>query len=179
MNATEYEKFLRSLGACREARDWSRNYGAQEAWDACEDGRWMLWLAGRLSGDRESDTRRALVLCACECARLALKHVKPGEERPLRAIETAECWARREEGVTIEQVRAAAAYADAAAYAAAAYAAYAAAAYAADDAAYAAAAASAAAGVAARKKTLAECAAIVRRHYPISPALAGQTASVS
>ena len=36
------------------------------------------------------------VLCACACARTALRHVPAGDLRPLRAIETAERWARGE-----------------------------------------------------------------------------------
>ena len=153
----------------------------------------MLWLLGGLSGPPESDSRRKLVLAACDCAELALKHVPEGEDRPRKAINTARRWARQEDGVNLDEVRgaadAAAAYAaayaayaaadatyatDAAAYAAytadadadAAYAAYAAAdaAWAADAAAYAAYAADAA-----RTHTHARCADIVRRHYPAPP----------
>jgi hypothetical protein len=97
----------------------------------------MLWLAAR-TGVRRQD----LVLAACACARLALPYVAVGEPRPLRAIETAERWARGE-GASLVDVRTAA-YAARAAAADAAYAADAAAdaaAYAADaaaDAAYAA-----------------------------------------
>ncbi len=151
MNTTEYRKHLRSINACSEAVEWSKPYGAQEAWDKCERGDWMLWLAGRLSGDSESDSRRALVLCACECARLALKHVPDGEDRPLKAIETAERWANGDSGVTLDDVRAANAANAANAYAAAA----------AYDAAYA----------AARKKALSETAEIVRKHYPTNPVI--------
>jgi hypothetical protein len=151
----------------------------------------MLWLLGRLSGKAGSVKRRKLVLCACECARLALKYVPPGEERPRLAIEAAEKWARRE-GPTLDDVHAAAdaaadasaasaTYAADAAYAAyaAADAAYAAAAYAADaaDAADDAAAAAYAAAAAARAKTLSACADIVRKHYPKAPRLASKEAS--
>ena len=66
------------------------------------------------------------MLAACACAETALKYVKPGEDRPHKAIETARAWARGE--ASIDDVRKAA-YAADAAYAA--YAAYAAAAYAA------------------------------------------------
>ena len=137
----------------------------------------MLYHAGKLAGEPGSDARRPLVLAACECARLVLPRVKAGESRPLLAIEAAERWARGGDGApTLQEVRRAAdaAYAAAdAAYAAydAAYdAAYAAAyaAYAAADAAYDAADAAAAAE-AARAKTLAICADIVRKHYPKVP----------
>ena len=184
---------LRSLEACREAVEWAKQHKSpQAAWDACERGDWMLWALGSLAGPSESDSRRKLVLTACKCARLSLKHVKAGDDRPRKAIETAEAWARKKKGVTLDDVRAAAdaaadaacaaAYAAGAAYAAngaadaAADAAYAAA-YAAGAAyaAYAACAACAAADAAyaayAQRQTLKHCAAIVRRAYPKAPVM--------
>ena len=93
--------------------------------DACEALRWLTTI-----------DRRLAVWGACVCAREALRFVAEGEERPLRAVETAERWLA---GLaTIEEARAA----SAAAYAASA-AAYAASAAAANSAATAAAAAAA------------------------------------
>jgi hypothetical protein len=150
---------------CEEATDWlSGHSDPQQAWEACERGDWMLWLLGHLSGPPLSEGRRPLVLAACECARLTLPHTKDG--RVLVCIETAERWAGGE--ASAEELREA--QADADAYAAAAADADAYAAAAAD--AYAAAAADADAYAdadAARKKTQAECAVIVRRHYPKAP----------
>ena len=179
--AAHWSRKLRLLRACVEAVEFAKTQKTfAAAWKTCSRGDWMLWIAGRLSGPPESDARKKLVLAACACARLALKHVKPGEERPRICIETTEKWARGEDGITTDDVRKAgsAAYAaDAAAYdaayaaAAAAYAsaaAYAAAAYAA-DAAYA--AAYSAAAAAARSRMLAECADIVRTMYPAPPKL--------
>ena len=164
---------LKKHNACPEATEWVRASDkptAREIWESCERGDWALWIAARLEIDR-----KLIVTAACLCARQSLVHVRPGEDRPRIAIETAERWARGE--ATIEEVRearraaagaAAAAYAAYAAYAAA-YAAAAAdaadAAYA-TDAAYAAAAAdaaaAAAAAAAARRKSLAESARLVR-----------------
>jgi len=196
---------LNKLSACGSAvREASKFNSGQKAWDNSVRGDWMLWLVGKTSGKPESKKRKKLVLCACECARLALIHVPKGELRPLKAIETAEAWTRGE--ATIEEVRVARRAYAAAAYAAAAYAAYAAdaayaayaaaayaaaayaaadtaayaaayaadAAYAAADAAYAAAdtaayAAADAADAAAKRKTLKQCADIVRKHYPKVP----------
>lgn len=158
------DEMLVALRACVAARAWAKGKTLDEAWATCPRGDWMLWLAGRAGVERKT-----VVLAACACARLALKHVPEGEARPLAAIETAEKWARGEEGVTMEDVRKArraaayaadAAYADAAAAAAYAADATAAAAYAAD------AAAAADAGAAARKETLAKCAALVRGVIP-------------
>ncbi|MDD5381875.1 MAG: hypothetical protein PHG53_09615 [Phycisphaerae bacterium] len=165
---------LVKLGACQEAIEWGKRFSSmQAAWLVCERGDHMLWLIGKLSGEPGCDKRKQLVLTACKCARLALPYIEKGELRPLKAIETAEQWARGENGVTLDDVRhaayAAAAAANTAAYAAdyaadyaAAYAAAAAAA--ADYAAYAADYAAAAAY--ARKETLAQCADIVRTDYP-------------
>ena len=140
MNLPDY---LRSLGACPEAREWAAGYSTlAEAWTACDRADWLLWYAGR-HGDVD---RRLLVRAACACARTVLPYVPVGEDRPHRAIELAEAWCNGR--ATIVEVRTAAYAADAdAAYAAnaAAYAAYAAyaAADAAADAAYAAYAAAA------------------------------------
>ena len=170
-NMKKVIEILGKLGACREAMDWAKDYESfQDCWNKCERGDWLLWLCGRLSSKPESDGRKKLVWVACQCARLALPYVKKGEDRPLKAIETAEAWATG--NAAIDDVRDAAdaaadaAYAaadattDAAVYAAdAAYAAYAAA----GAAAYAAYAAAYATG---RKKTLKQCADIVRDQYP-------------
>ena len=159
--------YLKKLNACNEAVEWAKDYPTlQQAWNNCERGDWMLWLAGKQSGTPETKSRKKLVLAACKCARLSLKHVPKGERRPIKAIQTAEKWANGDSSITLQDVRNAA---DAAAYAAyaaayAAYAADAAAAAAADTAAAAAYAADAAAD--ARSKVLKKCADIVRKDYP-------------
>jgi hypothetical protein len=155
---------LEKLGACEEAREWAAGFkSGKTAWQACERGDWMLWLAGRLSGLPESDGRKKLVLCCCECARLSLPIFQkryPKNDCVRKCLDTAERWARGE--ATIEELREARASAYYAYYAA--YAAYAA------DAADAADAASASvyyANYAAYK----QCAEIVRKHYPTPPGL--------
>jgi len=188
---------LRKIGACSAAVKWAEQYPTlQKAWDVCERGDWMLWLVGKLSGEIRSEKRKQLVLTTCKCARLSLHYIHKDELRPLKAIETAEQWARGENGITIQQVSAAAsaayaayaaayaAYAAASAAASAAYAAYSAyaAASAAADAAYAAYSAASAASAAdaadaavsavakaAPIKTLRKCAKIVRKYYPKAP----------
>jgi hypothetical protein len=172
LRAHTAEKLL-PRNACQPAREWilslPASTTARQAWQQCQRGDWMLWVIGALAGPSESESRKRLVLCACECARLALKHVPAGEERPRICIETAEAWARGEASVDQVYDAARAAYAAYAAYAdyaasVADYAAYAASAtayadYAASVADYAAYAASA------------QCADIVRKHYPYPPRL--------
>ena len=175
---------LKQYNPCADALAWAHTQpSAAVAWRDCTRGDWMLWLVGQLSGPPESASRKALVLAACACARLALPHVPASEERPRIAIETAEQWARGENGVMLDNVKRAAAYAadaeNAAAYAAyaaacAAYAAYAAA-YAADVAYAAAHAAYVGGGIGdayTRKRTLSQGADIIRKHYPKPPRLA-------
>ena len=128
---------LKKLNACPEAVVWAKRYATfEDAWVECDRGDWMLWLAARVFYDR-----KASVLCACACARLALCYVPNGEERPRKAIEAAEAWVRGE--VTLKDVHEAYADADAAAFAA-----HAAAIAAAD----------------ARAKTLHLCADLARQH---------------
>ena len=117
----------------------------ERAWNTCERGDHLLWVAGRLDVDR-----RKIVMAACRCARLVL-HLAAGPEAGV-AVLTAERWCRGE--ATVPEVRAAA---DAATAAAAA-------AYAAADAA----AADAAAADAARQATHRHCAARVREVIPWS-----------
>jgi hypothetical protein len=161
---------LNTLRACKDAVEYAKGFETfAEAWNKCERGDWMLWIAAKVTYDRKQ-----LVRAACECARLALPYVKKGELRPLRAIEIAEAWTKGE--ATLEDVHSAASAADdasavddaayAAAYAAfsAAHAAFstfypAYASYAADDA-YA-----AASYDATKEKVSKQCADIARKYY--------------
>jgi hypothetical protein len=186
MDAVTLSKTLCRLEACSKARDWADGKTLSDVYKQLHRADWWLWLATRAGVDR-----RRVALAACACARTALKYAPEGEKRPLHAIELTERWGRGEPGVTLEQVRQAAAYAayaaayadaDAAAYAYADAAAYAdayAAAYAADAAAHAYADANAAAAYAAyayaaadarrsaRAKALADMMPLVREHLPL------------
>ena len=169
MNATEMTKLLRHLGACESARSWAKGKSLAEIWMQCDRTDWLLWLVGRMSGKSGWPDRKEIVLVACDCAELALLYVKPGEDRPRIAIETARAWVRGE--ATIESVREARrAAADAAAAAYAAYAAYAYAAYAAYAAAAAAAAADAADAAAAAAAAYAAYAAYAAAAYAAAAA---------
>ena len=139
MKIKDYISYLKELNACSEAVEWSGQFEtSQEAWDNCERGDWMLWLLGKQAGEPESKSRKKIVLAACECARLSLKHIPKTEKRPLEAIQTAEKWAKGIGGISLQDVKDAADAANAAAYAA----------------------------DAAQAKTLEKCANIVRKHYP-------------
>lgn len=162
MNAKTFNDWLLAHHACPAARKWTNGKTARQAYRQCPRGDWLLWAAGKARVDR-----KLIVRAACACARLALPFVPKGEDRPFRAIETAEAWC--DDKVSLEDVKnaASAAYATSAASAAraaraAAYAADAAA----DAAAYAADAANAASevnGQKARKRMHRNCADAVRK----------------
>ena len=128
MKATEFSQLLSELGACVEASAWSKGKSLSAAWKDSKRGDWMLWLCGRMADKPGWPTRKEVVLAACDCAELALKHVPAGEDRPRKCIETVRAWAAGT--ATLDDVLTA--RRAAAAYAADAYAAYAADAYAAD-----------------------------------------------
>ncbi len=143
---------LNRLNACLNALEWvstQKNY--KEAWQNCERGDWMLWLAKRLKVDH-----RKLTLAKFKCGN-QVRHLMK-DKRSIAALDAAERYGNGE--ITREELNAAA-YAAADAAAAAAAAAYAAAAYAA--AADAAAAAADAAAAAAAYADAADAAAAARK----------------
>lgn len=169
---TNWVQELRNLRACSNAIEYAKTLGhldSQATWEKYNRGDWMLWLLGKSEVDRKT-----LVLAACQCARLSLKFMEKEELRPLKAIETAENWAR-DGGVTLAEVanvvNTDATYAATDPYNDAAYAAIdaaSAAAYTAIDS-TAAAVASTSTAEAARTDTLEKCAEIVREFFPNSP----------
>lgn len=76
----------------------------REMWDTSERGDWLLWLSIHMIGRNGWPTHHQVVSASCQCARLALMHVKSGEARPVKAIEMAEAWVRGQ--ATLEEVRA-------------------------------------------------------------------------
>jgi hypothetical protein len=128
---------LENLGACREAIKFSLQFNtSEEAWNACERGDWMLWLAKKLKVDNHK-----LTLAKGMCANTVIHLMK--DQRSKDAVKASIDFGN---GLIDEiELAAAADAADAAAYAAADAAAAAADAAAADAAAYADAAADAAA----------------------------------
>ena len=131
-------KSLRDINTCSEAVIWAEKFDSDQiAWNKCERADWMLWIAGKLCGERGSKNHRKVVLAACACARTALKFVPAKEKSPLKAILLTESYGRGAD-ISREDLRAAADAADAAAHAAYAAARAVAAADAADAAAHAA-----------------------------------------
>jgi len=73
--------------ACADAVKWVGRKSLTVVWRTCQRADWMLWLVVRVC------EQRVAVLCACECARTALRYVPKGEDRPRLAIGAAERWA--------------------------------------------------------------------------------------
>lgn len=66
MTVAPWTDGLRALGACADAIVWAETQpDLATAWAECERGDWMLWLAGRCSGDPGSASRKQVVLAAC------------------------------------------------------------------------------------------------------------------
>jgi hypothetical protein len=185
---TTFKAELQKIGACQEAIDWVGKKTFKTAWVECERADWMLWLVGKMQGQKGWPTHQQIVLVACDCAELVLPIYEkkyPKDKRVRECLETTRKWAKGE--ATIEEVHAAAnaayAAANAAAYAAANAAAYDDAANAANYAAYAAAnaanaaandAANAAANAAAyaaaydaKKSMQKRCANLCRKHLSV------------
>jgi len=99
-----WHKTLSALKPCEDGYRWALTHKTfREAWATCERGDWILWYMGRRC--KTLAQRKKLVLAACSCARLALKYVPEGDNRPLTAINTAERWAKGDSGITLEDVR--------------------------------------------------------------------------
>lgn len=116
MTRPNLAQVLRTLRACPESVQWAESYGNDwtTALAACPRRHWLFWLYAELEVRRHA-AREPLVLCAAACARAALHRVPSGEERPLRAIETAEAWCRGEATLDkVSEARDAAAAADSA-----------------------------------------------------------------
>ncbi len=75
----------------------------QQMWMTSDRGDWLLWFCTHMINQPGWPTQQEVVLASCQCARLALRYITPSQKRPLKAIETAEAWARGQ--ATLEQVQ--------------------------------------------------------------------------
>ena len=86
----EHLEWLKSNDACQESMDWveENNIGSlEEAWNACERGHWLIWLAQELGIDK-----RKLVLCGALCAHTVVHKMK--DPRSRNAVRIAFLWGR-------------------------------------------------------------------------------------
>jgi hypothetical protein len=75
----------------------------QVAWDTCQNGAALLWIATKHLGKPGWPNLQEIVLAACDCAGMALPLVPDTENRPRVAVETARRWA--EGKATLEECR--------------------------------------------------------------------------
>jgi hypothetical protein len=96
---------LNELEACSEAINWVKEKGfdLKQAWNTCERYSWLYWLASRIGVEH-----KAIVNSACQNAKLVLKFVEEGEDRPLKAINKVERWCNCDESITTEILKSAA-----------------------------------------------------------------------
>ena len=75
----KFKDQLIKLNACPSAVEWVGDKTAQQAWDECKNGNWMLWLINAKKPKVTMAERKKLVLCACDIAETALNYVTKGE----------------------------------------------------------------------------------------------------
>ena len=68
-----HTKLLAKLGACQDAIDWYAEKDSQEAWESCERGDWLLWIAAHLGVDKT-----LLILAARDFASTAIATAPTG-----------------------------------------------------------------------------------------------------
>jgi hypothetical protein len=99
---TQHLAWLENKKACQESIIWIEENNIQsleEAWNACEQGDWLLWMAKKLGVDK-----RKLALCGALCAHTVVQYMQNTRSR--NAVRIAFLWGRGK--ATDEQLMAAA-----------------------------------------------------------------------
>jgi hypothetical protein len=87
---TKHLNWLQTNEACKESISWIQQNNIQsleEAWNACERGDWLLWMATKLGIDE-----RKLALCAALCAHTVIQYMQDSRSR--NAVRIAFLWGR-------------------------------------------------------------------------------------
>jgi len=87
---TKHLNWLQTKKACKESISWIQQNNIQsleEAWNDCERGDWLFWMATKLGIDE-----RKLVLCAALCAHTVVQHIEDARSRD--AVRVAFLWGR-------------------------------------------------------------------------------------
>jgi hypothetical protein len=96
--------YLESINACNSGAKWADSQSSyREAWDKCERGDWMLWIAKKQGVDL-----RVLTRAKVECAKVVEHLIK--DERSINALRVAERFADGD--ATREELSTVYAYAD-------------------------------------------------------------------
>ena len=102
IKSNHWSELLRQMDAFN-CCSYARSISYKEFWDNSPRGDWLLLFAA----NEGSTPYKLIVNAAYQCAKLSFSYVKPGDVRPLQAIETTERWL--EGKATIEEVKLAAA----------------------------------------------------------------------
>lgn len=87
---TEISSWLHKNNACSQSVMWVNMNNIQsleEAWNACNRGDWLLWLAQKLGINR-----RKLAMCGALCAHTAVQYMEDARSR--EAIRVAFLWSQ-------------------------------------------------------------------------------------
>ena len=87
---TKLLNWLQINKACDPSIQWIKQNNIQsleEAWNVCERGDWLLWMATKLNVDK-----RKLVLCAALCAHTVVQRMQDARSRD--AVRVAFLWGR-------------------------------------------------------------------------------------
>jgi|ERR1035437_6361025 hypothetical protein len=93
MNNKNFRLYLKQQSACSEGVRWVGDKTLAQAWNAFDRSDWMFWLIQKSGKIPQGQ----LVLVACACAYSSLPNYEkqcPGDDRPRKAIEAAERWAK-------------------------------------------------------------------------------------
>jgi hypothetical protein len=76
---------LVKLGACTPARYWATTVPSIETgWRECPKAEWMLWILGHMSGGPDSPSRKRLVKCLVDFARIVPRFNEPKDMEEIR-----------------------------------------------------------------------------------------------
>ncbi len=82
---TPLQRYLRSRGACRQARKWAGRKSLREAWATCTRTDWLLWLveaeASRVYEAAMAEPRRVYRAARAEPERVYESGASPDEFR--------------------------------------------------------------------------------------------------
>jgi hypothetical protein len=90
----EHADTVASIGGCVTAWDWAlelpKNTTLEQAWNACPDGAWMIWLLSQCDAEQQ----HKIGLVRARVARLVLASIPdgPGKAIATRVVESLERW---------------------------------------------------------------------------------------
>ncbi len=100
-------KKLEKTGSCPKGVAWASQYEtAQEAWNACNRGDWMLWAWGENCKEDYSKSHKNMVLACVKISKKSIKYIENKEIEKLvkKSLDTTERWAKGEKSVSLKDI---------------------------------------------------------------------------